>query len=76
MTPELDAVKAAAEAQADADCERGLADLAASLASAPEYKRSESADGKAIITPVRASLAGMLTHLRASMERQRARRGR
>lgn len=76
MTPELEAVKAAAEALADEHCDRGLADLTKSLKHAPEYKRSEDASGKPIISPNRAMMAGMLGHLRASMARERARRAR
>lgn len=63
----------AAKAQANVDCERGLADLDASIATAPEYKINSSPSRARIIVANRAVLIGMRDFLAASMERQRQR---
>lgn len=73
---ELAEVIAAAEARADADCARGLADLAASIETAPEYKINSSPSRSRIIVANRATLVGMHQFLAESMQCEQDRRAR
>lgn len=68
-----DPIRRAAELRANDDCARGLADLDHKIVTAPEYEISGDATGKRMIVSTRASLVGMRDHLRASIERQKAR---
>lgn len=68
-----DPIRRAAEMRANDDCARGLADLDRSILTAPEFEISGDATGKRMVVPTRASLVGMRDHLRASIERQKAR---
>lgn len=67
----LDEIKRAAEAQANEDCERGLADLDRKIETAPEYEISGNATGRRLIVATKATLIGMRDHLAASISAQR-----
>lgn len=67
-------IVAAAEARADADCERGLRDLAARLRKVKPWVISGDANGRRLVLPEGDSTRGMHAHLAASMETERARR--
>lgn len=69
----FDEIKLAAEAQADVDCARGLADLDRKLATAAEYVVSGDGGGKRLILAERQALTGMRDFLAESIERQRTR---
>lgn len=69
---QLDA-KRRAEAQANIDCARGLADLERQIVTAPEYTVGDSPSRTRILTPKRAELVGMHAHLVEAIERQRQR---
>lgn len=73
---EFAAVKARVEAQADDDCERGLRDLDARLATVDEWVISGDAGGRRLVLPERATMQGMAAHLRESLAVERERRAR
>lgn len=69
----LDEIRRDAEAQANVDCERGLADLNRKIDTAAEIVVSGDATGKRVLIPERSSLIGMRDHLARSIAAQRAR---
>lgn len=69
----LDEIRRAAVAQANTDCERGLADLDRKIETSPEYVISGDATGKRLIVAERAALIGMRDHLAASIAAQKVR---
>lgn len=66
MRPEAEAdpvIRAAIE-RANRDCERGVRDLEAQVAAAPEWVAGHAFNGSSHVDPLRARLAGMLAFLK------------
>lgn len=66
---QVDKIKIAAAAKADEEAIFAMAQARAALPNAPDYVRSDDANGRKIVVPVRAMAVGMLAHIEQAFAR-------